>query len=200
MTLYQIKQLIRSSANDILTSYSISETELNMLVYSRLQQVAKLMNDYGHEFYKEKISFEQSYTGFGLVDKILYSAEVFIYKLSTAYIKADDILYPVTISTVDSVHQDTLYERETASIAFSNAAFYVHPPTAVTGDYSLYVTICSYPEMPLDDDAVVTIPPEYITYLVALCRKSLYERGNWTVPKNIYDEIALNEYKIINKA
>ena len=171
-----------------------------MLVYSKLQEVAKLMNDYSHEFYKEKIAFEQSYSGFGLVDKILYSAEVFIYKLSTAYISADSTLYAVTISTVDSVHQDTLNEKETASIAFSNAAFYVHPPSAVTGDYSLYVTIFSYPEMPTDDTATVTVPPEYITYLVALCRKSLYERGNYTVPKNIYDEIALNEYKIINKA
>ena len=200
MTLSEVKELIRASTSDVLLSSPISDTELNMLIYVKMQDLAKLINDYDYEFYKEKIEFEQNYSGFGLVDRVAYSAEIFIYKLVSAYLKSGSDLCSMSISTVDGVHQDTLNQNENGSIAFSNAAFYVHPPTEVTGDYNLYCTICSYPQMPADDTSIVNVLPQFLDYLVSLCKRAIYEKASWSVPKSIFDNIALNEYRIINKA
>ena len=200
MTLSEVKEIIRASASDVLLSSPISDTELNMLIYIKMQDIAKLMNDNDYEFYKEKVEFEQNYSGFGLVDRVAYSAEIFIYQLISAYLKSGSDLYSMSISTVDGVHQDTLNQNEIGSIAFSNAAFYIHPPIEVTGDYNLYCAIYSYPQMPADDTSTVNVPPQFLDYLISLCKRAIYEKASWAVPKSIFDNIALNEYRIINKA
>ena len=201
MKLSDVRTLINSVCKEVVLSYPLTDTELNLLIYDKMQTIAKLLNDNGYEFYKENITFEQSYSGFGLVDKVPYSAEIFIYKLITAYMKdASNNLYSISIQTVEGVHQDTLNQTENGSIAFSNAAFYVHPPSAVTGDYSLYCTIYNYPQMPADDDAVVNVPPQYLNFLTALCKHDVYAKNNFSVPKTVTDAIKENEYNIINKA
>ncbi|MFA5014273.1 MAG: hypothetical protein WC549_01850 [Actinomycetota bacterium] len=201
MTLLEVRTVINMMSGNAFINQSISDAEQNLLIYIKMQEIAKQLNDNGYEFYKENVTFSQSYSGFGLVDKVPYSAEIFIYKLISAYMKdSSDNLYPISIQSVEGVHSDTLNQEETGSVAFSNAAFYVHPPTAVTGDYNLYCTIYNYPQMPADDNSVVNVPPQFLNYLIALCRYNLYSRSDMPIPKSVNDEITENQYKIINKA
>lgn len=194
MTLKEIRDLVRNSSADILISFDIADTSLNNIIYGNLMQIFKRLCDKGYNYYKETTQSNIS----EMFDPYLNITVSDIYKLISGYIIKDGRSYYLNIIDYDKLPTTLNYDFEYNSIS-NNGDTIVLFLNTITAPFIYYITYYAYPDKPELDDDEVMIPPEYINYLVVLCKKQLYIRNNWDIPKDVLDEIKNFEFIISNK-
>ena len=193
MTLKEIRDLVRNSSADILISFDIVDTSLNNIIYGNLMQIFKRLCDKGYNYYKENI--QDIITQAGNNFEIPLSN---VYKIISGYIIKDNRSYYLNMVEYENLPACLNYDFVFNTISYNNRTVVLFV-NSVSAPFNYFISYYAYPDKPQLDDDEVMVPPEYINYLVVLCKKQLYIRNNWDIPKDVLDEIKDFEFKINNK-
>ena len=196
MTKANVRILVKSQLTDVTQRYTVSDTDIDIIIRDITFEIADLLCQYDHPYYKKSYIFAISNNALtpvtGTTQPITESIKSLIY----SYLTSDtNVNYDLSCTSLEGVNQADKSLAVNGCISYSKSDLFIHLPTGVTSG-TLYVTFYCNPNEPVDDADEIDVPAEYLSHLMYSVKKIIYERYGYPVPRWLDIELNKAELKL----
>jgi hypothetical protein len=194
MTKANVRILAKSFITDVTQRYTISDTDIDVMIRDFTFEIADLLCEYDHPYYKKSYMFSIASNAISPITGTTQPITESIKSLIYSYLNSDlNVNYVLAVTSLEGVNQADESLAVNGCISYSKTDLFVHMPLGVTSG-TLYVVFYCNPNEPVDDNDEIDVPVEYLNHLMYLVKKTVYQRYNYPIPR--YLDIELNKAEL----